>query len=93
MSTFDAELRILRHQKFKLDIVMKNADLRLVGSLRLRSVLMHCAVLGKSRRAGSERADGPVNEHCMNSWRTGGERADGPVNEHCMNSWRTASRQ
>ena len=54
---------------------------------------MHCAVLGKSRRAGSERADGPVNEHCMNSWRTGGERADGPVNEHCMNSWRTASRQ
>ena len=38
VSTFDAELRILRHQKFKLDIVMKNADLRLVGSLRLRSV-------------------------------------------------------
>ena len=28
VSTFDAELRILRHQKFKLDIVMKNADLR-----------------------------------------------------------------
>lgn len=25
---FDAELRLLRHDKFKLDIVMKNADLR-----------------------------------------------------------------
>lgn len=28
VQNFDAELRILRHEKFKLDIVMKNADLR-----------------------------------------------------------------
>lgn len=28
VENFDAELRILRHDKFKLDIVMKNADLR-----------------------------------------------------------------
>lgn len=28
VTNFDAELRILRHDKFKLDIVMKNADLR-----------------------------------------------------------------
>ncbi|XP_052060229.1 cilia- and flagella-associated protein 44-like isoform X9 [Mytilus californianus] len=30
VQNFDAELRILRHEKFKLDIVMKNADLRQV---------------------------------------------------------------
>ena len=30
VENFDAELRILRHDKFKLDIVMKNADLRQV---------------------------------------------------------------
>lgn len=28
MITFDAELRLLRHQKLKLDIQMKTADLR-----------------------------------------------------------------
>ncbi|XP_021372219.1 cilia- and flagella-associated protein 44-like isoform X2 [Mizuhopecten yessoensis] len=30
LSDFDAELRLLRHDKFRLDIVMKNADLRQV---------------------------------------------------------------
>ena len=30
LNKFDAELRLLRHEKFKLDIVMKNADLRQV---------------------------------------------------------------
>ncbi|KAK7499820.1 hypothetical protein BaRGS_00008911 [Batillaria attramentaria] len=30
VQTFDAELRLLRHQKFKVDTVMKNADLRQV---------------------------------------------------------------
>ncbi|XP_069115004.1 cilia- and flagella-associated protein 44-like isoform X2 [Argopecten irradians] len=30
LKDFDAELRLLRHEKFKLDIVMKNADLRQV---------------------------------------------------------------
>ena len=28
LTNFDAELRLLRHDKFKLDITMKNADLR-----------------------------------------------------------------
>ncbi|KAK6165219.1 hypothetical protein SNE40_023570 [Patella caerulea] len=30
LKTFDAELRLLRHDKFKMDILMKNADLRQV---------------------------------------------------------------
>ena len=30
LKRFDAELRLLRHEKFKLDITMKNADLRQV---------------------------------------------------------------
>ncbi|XP_064651335.1 cilia- and flagella-associated protein 44-like isoform X2 [Lineus longissimus] len=28
LQTFDAELHVLRHEKFKLDVIMKNADLR-----------------------------------------------------------------
>ena len=35
VSTFDAELRLLRHDKFKLDIIMKNADLRSVSTFLL----------------------------------------------------------
>lgn len=31
VKNFDAELRLLRHDKFRLDIVMKNADLRFVA--------------------------------------------------------------
>lgn len=30
LKTFDAELHVLRHEKFKLDVTMKNADLRQV---------------------------------------------------------------
>ena len=30
LKNFDAELRLLRHDKFRLDITMKNADLRQV---------------------------------------------------------------
>ena len=30
LKKFDAELRLLRHDKFKYDIMMKNADLRYV---------------------------------------------------------------
>ena len=28
LKNFDAELRCIRHEKFKLDVVLKNADLR-----------------------------------------------------------------
>ena len=35
VSTFDADLRVLRHEKFKMDIVMKNADLRYADTMTI----------------------------------------------------------
>ncbi|XP_065931883.1 cilia- and flagella-associated protein 44 isoform X1 [Magallana gigas] len=55
---FDAELRLLRHDKFKLDIVMKNADLRqvtlfeefvLLKEYEKREDVMEAKVTGKQQ--------------------------------------------
>lgn len=51
VNTFDAQLRILRHEKFFVDIVMKNADLRFAPQnyfiiiLRLKMLSKDCYFL------------------------------------------------
>lgn len=40
LNNFDAELRCLRHDKFMLDIDMKNADLRYFGLLIILNFIL-----------------------------------------------------
>ncbi|KAM6447444.1 cilia- and flagella-associated protein 44 isoform 1-T1 [Liasis olivaceus] len=70
MITFDAELRLLRHQKLKLDIVMKTADLRHVTwfeeLLLLKNFEKHEDIL--QERVNSLVSEEEQMQNKLNSW-------------------------